>query len=99
MILLWALLACGPKKGEVKVTTYEVYDGDTHVLTFRDAPGPLLSTAALPPDQAPRQHPFMSGTAHSAMHENQLGMLLSTSSDVDGFVEALQAQGWVVKPH
>lgn len=97
-MLLWALLACGPKGGSVKATTYEVYQGDTHVLSFRDEPGVLMSTAALPPGEEPRMHPFLTGTAHSAMHENQLGMLLSTSTSTEEFVEALRRDGFVVRP-
>jgi hypothetical protein len=93
MMLLWALLACGPKPGGSKVTTYHVYDGDTHVLTFEDEPGPLMSTAALPPGQAPRQHPFLSGTAHSAEHEHLLGTLLSTAQSPEGFIAALEQEG------
>ena len=90
-MLLWALIACGPKGG--KVQTYEVYDGSTHVLTFADGPGPLMSTAALPPGQEPRQHPFLHGTAHSAGHEHMLGSLLSTSTSTQAFIEALKAEG------
>lgn len=94
-MLLWALVACGHKGG--KVNTYQVYDGSTHVLTFEDGAGPLMSTAALPPGQEPRQHPFLHGTAHSAGHENLLGSLLSTSTSTQAFIEALKAEGLEVE--
>lgn len=88
MLLVWSL-ACGPKGALV----YQVYDGDQRVLTFSEGAGPLLSTAALPPGTEPRQHPFVNGRAHSALHENQLHLALTGSATPGEFIENLEAAG------
>lgn len=89
MILFSLLIACGPKGGRL----YEVYDGDQHVLTFEEGPGPLFSTAAPPPNTPPREHPFIHGSAHSALHEHQLHQALTSASTASEFVANLEAQG------
>jgi hypothetical protein len=76
---------------------WEVLDGDTVVLEVSDRPGILRSTAMLPPGMAPAQHSFLSATARSAVHEDRLRKILLASSDVEGFLAALRADGLTVR--
>jgi hypothetical protein len=76
---------------------WEVFDGEVLVLEVWDEPGPLLSTAAPPPDFEAPTHPFLSATAHSAAHEDRLRQLLERSTNLQEFLEALRADGFEVK--
>lgn len=76
--------------------SWRVYDGDLEILDVTDQPGPLVSTAPLPPGAAPAMHPFLSATALDAGHENQLRELLGRSHDIDDFVHRLEAAGFRV---
>lgn len=78
--------------------TWRVYDGDLEILDVTDRPGPLVSTAPLPPGAAQVMHPFLSATALDAAHEDRLRGLLERSHDVDEFVRLLQAEGFRVVP-
>lgn len=77
---------------------WRVYDGEVLVLEVSDTPGPLLSTALPPPGVAPPSHPFLSGSARSAAHESRLRTLLDGSSDLPGFLSALEGAGFRVEP-
>ncbi|NVB79252.1 MAG: hypothetical protein HOV81_12695 [Kofleriaceae bacterium] len=76
--------------------SWRVYDGDVEILEVSDQPGPLVSTAPLPPDATPAMHPFLSATALEASHEDRLRGILERSHDVDEFVRLLQAEGFRV---
>lgn len=80
------------------MTTWAVYDGDQLVLTVTDAPGPLRSTAHLPPFATPAQHPFLTGTAHSASHEPALARALDRAASTAAFLDALRDQGLRIEP-
>jgi hypothetical protein len=77
---------------------WHVYDGATLILDVADQPGPILSTASLPPGVPPRQHPFLSASARSAVHENRLHSLLEAAKDLPGFLASLIAAGFRVEP-
>lgn len=77
---------------------WRVYDGEVLILELSDTPGPLLSTALPPPGVAPPSHPFLSGSARSAAHESRLRTLLDGSSDLPGFLSALEGAGFRVEP-
>jgi len=109
-----AVAACGTPPHEPAATTtahatgssqpmpaerhWQVYDGDTLILEVSDRPGPILSTAPLPPGQAPMQCAFMSATSRDAFHENQLHQILEASKDLPSFLNGLVAAGFKVKP-
>lgn len=76
---------------------WNVYDGDTLILDVSDQPGPIISTAILPPGQAPATNPFLSATSHDAFHENQLHDILQASHDVPSFLGGLRSAGFTVK--
>jgi hypothetical protein len=67
---------------------WEILDGDEVVLR---------STATLPPGAAPVTHPFLSGRARSAAHEDRLRRALEAAVTIDGFLDALRADGFVVR--
>jgi hypothetical protein len=75
---------------------WRVFDGDLAILELSDRPGPILSTAPLPPGQPPASHPFLSATALDAGHEDQLRQLLERSHDVAEFRAALAGAGFRV---
>ena len=77
---------------------WNVFDGDELILDVNDAPGPLLSTAALPPGVRPTTHPFLSATAHSARHESKLHERLVAAKSLPEFLSLLRADGYRVVP-
>ena len=79
-----------------KTHAWQVYDRDDLILDLSDTPGPLMSTAALPPGVAPKQHPFLTATAHSALHESKLRDLLDASKSVPDFLKHLADAGYSV---
>lgn len=76
---------------------WQVYDRDDLILDVSDTPGPILSTAALPPGVVPKQHRFLSATARSARHESKLHDLLEASKSVPDFLKHLADAGYSVK--
>jgi hypothetical protein len=70
-------------------------DGDT-VLTFRDEPGPLMSSALPPPGFVPPTNPFLTAQAHNVFHEHALREILDESESVEDFVGRLDAAGYAV---
>jgi hypothetical protein len=98
-LLFVALLGCSSPRSPVTPPAahhWRVFDGDQPILELSDRPGPLISTAPLPPGQPPATHPFLSGTALDAGHEDQLHQLLERSHDVAEFRAALAAAGFRV---
>lgn len=79
------------------VRSFEVFKGETAVLSFRDEPGPLVSTAMLPPGARPTMHPFLSATALRAEEEDALGTILGQSRDAADFADRLRAAGYEVR--
>ena len=77
---------------------WNVYDGDELILDVNDSPGPIMSTASLPPGARPATHPFLSATAHSAIHENKLHQRLVASKSLPEFLSLLRADGFRVVP-
>ena len=75
---------------------WKVYDDDTLILDVSDTPGPILSTASLPPGVAPAQHPFLSASARSAKHEHKLREILNASTSVADFLSKLRGAGYRV---
>jgi hypothetical protein len=99
-ILALALAACSapaPKKAAMP-HHWNVYDKDTLILDVSDQPGPIVSTAMLPPGEAPATNPYLSATSHDAFHENQLHGILQASHDLQSFLDGLRAAGFTVKP-
>jgi hypothetical protein len=90
--------------GRAEVTrAFDVYREGRLVLTVRDEPGTLRSTAPPPPGPrpgppgsapAPGSHPFLDGQAHDAVSEDQLGRLLAESDSFDGYLSALLEAGY-----
>lgn len=76
---------------------WTVYAGDLAVLSIRDQPGVLASTAPLDGGE-PVQHPFLSATALDAGHEDHLRQVLDGATDLDGFLRALALAGYTVQP-
>jgi hypothetical protein len=79
------------------VRTYEVLRADRLVLTVRNKPGAIISTAILPPNSSPVMHPFLSATAHAATEENALHAILEQSSDFDDFLRRLTQSGYTIR--
>lgn len=80
------------------VRSFRVYDGETAILDVTDQPGPILSTAMLPPGVTPATHPFLSGTALDAGHEDKLRTLLVAAHSFDEFVTSLEGAGYRLEP-
>jgi|SRR5271167_2565439 len=77
--------------------TYEVLRTDRLVLTVRNKPGAIISTAIPPADSNPVMHPFLSATAHAATEENALHAILEQSSDFDDFLRRLTQSGYTIR--
>jgi hypothetical protein len=77
---------------------WKVLDGDSLILEVKDTPGPILSTAALPPGVPARRHPFLSASARSARHENELHELLEAATTLPDFLSRLRGAGYKVIP-
>lgn len=106
LLLLAALLAVGAGCARTQQVdrsdtvlsahSWKVYDDDTLILDVSDTPGPILSTASLPPGVAPSQHPFLSASARSAKHEHKLRALLNGSKSLQEFLSNLRSAGYRV---
>jgi hypothetical protein len=77
---------------------WKVLDGDLLILEVTDTPGPIVSTAALPPGVPVRRHPFLSASARSARHENELHKHLEASTTLPDFLGRLRGAGYKVIP-
>src|SRR5674476_340255 len=77
--------------------TYEVLRADRVVLTVRNKPGAIISTAIPPVNSSVVMHPFLSATAHSTTEENALHVILEQSSDFDDFLRRLAQSGYTVR--
>lgn len=95
-LALVVLFGCGARQPVTSSHHWRVFDGDVAILELSDRPGPLISTAPLPPGTPPIQHPFLSGTALDASHEDRLRQLLERSRDVAEFRAALTGAGFRV---
>jgi hypothetical protein len=78
---------------------YNVLKAGHLVLTVSDVPGPIVSTAALPPGVLPAKHPFLSATAHAPEEEDALHKVLDQSKDFDDFLRRLRDSGYTVQPN
>lgn len=76
--------------------SWRVYDGALEILDVTDRPGPLTSTAPLPPGAAPVMHPFVTATALDAGHEDQLRAILERARDTDELLRLLERAGFRV---
>ena len=85
---LWAAQAAG--------TAYEVRKGERLVLTFTDRPGPVTSTALLPPGAAPVEQSFITADARAPEEEDKLRRILDGSKNVQDFIARLRQAGYVV---
>lgn len=83
---------------EASAHAWEVYDATTLVLEVSDVPGPILSTAALPPGATPARHPFLSATARSARHEDALRKHLVAARSLPELLDSLRGSGYRVVP-
>jgi hypothetical protein len=79
------------------IKTYEVLRADRLVLTVKNKPGAIISTATPPANGSPVAHPFLSATAHAATEENTLHTILVQSSDFDDFLRRLARRGYTIR--
>ncbi len=79
------------------MSNWRVWSGADLVLTLRDGPGVLTSTAPPPPGGAVVRHPFVAAAAHDAAHEAPLRAILDAASDPDDFRRRLRAAGYRVE--
>jgi len=102
LTLLVAAAGCARKAPEEIVAspgqTFNIYKDDRKILTVKNEPGPLLSTAILPPGTPPPKHPFLSGSALYAPEEGNLREILEQSAGFDDFLKRLKARGYRVEP-
>ena len=77
--------------------TFEVYADDDLVLTIKDEPGPLMSTALPPPGFSPPTSDFLSAQAHNPFHEHVLRGLLEKSMSLDEYLAQLRNGGYRVE--
>lgn len=105
VLLAAALPSCTrpPAKGEASATqadvhAWKVYDGTVLVLDVSDVPGPILSTATLPPGVPPVKHSFLGASARSARHEHQFHEILTASQNLPDFLNRLRTSGFRVVP-
>ena len=81
----------------------EVRRGERLVLTARDTPGTLRSTAAPPPPPPvgepwrPPSHPFIDAQAHDAASESRLRELLDESESFDDYLDRLRGDGFDIR--
>lgn len=79
-------------------SNWDVYKGERKVLWIKNEPGPLMSTALLPPGAKPAAHPFLTATALDANEEDALRGLLEAATDFDEFASLLKKNGYTLKP-
>lgn len=88
----------GSETAPMNTQSWNVYKNGRKVLTVKNEPGPITSTAALPPGKAPRRHPFLSAQALDPAEENDLGMILEESKSFEDFMARLKAAGYAASP-
>lgn len=76
---------------------WRVYDGDLLVLEIEDRPGPLTSTAPRAPGSPPMLHPFLTGRARSAVHEDALRTALDGATSTPMFLDRLRGAGLTIR--
>jgi len=86
------------KEVAVDPRAYDVSKDGRLVLSVTDAPGPVVSTAAPPPDKAVVSHPFLSASAHDPLEEDALRALLLRAKNTGEFLELLRGAGYQVSP-
>lgn len=99
LLILVGGLACRRQSAGhgVQPKVYEVTKAGRLVLTVKDAPGSLLSTASPDVEKPIPRHPFLSARAYSARDEEQIGRLLRQARDTQGFLALLRANGYQVR--
>ena len=77
---------------------FTVWHGDQLAMRGRAEAGVLASTSGPPPlpGTPPVTHPFATVTFFLAETEGQLGALLRSATELDGFLEAVAAAGYRV---
>lgn len=82
----------------VAVRRWKVYRNDVLVLEVTDEPGPIVSTAALPPDPAfvPPTNPYLSASARHPGSESEVHRLLEQARSLEQFLALLTAAGFRV---
>ena len=79
------------------VSTWSVYNkAGKEVLRVKNVPGPLISTAVLPPNTPPVLNPFLSATALDPFEEDALRDILEKSRNFDEFIGNLKKSGYTV---
>ena len=89
-LVLALLVACATP---MHTTHWNIYDGDALVLDVSAGPGPIRSTATLPPGAQPTTSAFMSATSHDAGHEDDFHTWLVASHSLDDFLAKARAAG------
>jgi hypothetical protein len=77
------------------VRRFTIYKSQHPVLTVSDEPGHLYSTAAPPPEGRPA-HPFVDAQAYDPYSENELSLILQSSTSFDDFIAQLIRAGYDV---
>ena len=97
-LALTMICGCGRNSGQGKsVPTWSVYNKKgTEVLRVKDVPGPLISSAILPPNTPPVLNPFLSATALDPFEEDELRDILKKSRSFNEFIENLKKSGYSV---
>jgi len=100
LALALAFAACATHPTTTMPTEHhwQVFDGSLLILELSDRPGPIASTADLPPGTPPVTSSYMSATARDAMHEGALREILDASPDLATFLAGLRRAGYVIKP-
>ena len=95
------LSGCSKKQPEGTMATetkiWNVYKNDIKVLIIRDQPGPLISSASMPPGFTPPKHPFLSGRALELVEEGTLQAILDKAKNFDDFISLLRKNGYRVE--
>ncbi len=82
----------------VSAHDWNVFDGDVLILEVHDTPGPIVSTASLPPGVPAARHAFLSASARSALHEHGLREQLNAAKSLPDFLSRLRGSGYKVVP-
>ena len=97
--LALALFGCPARtEAPAAASAWDVYKGNTLVLSVTDGPGTLVSTALREPGTASPAHPFLGATARDAGTEDALKRLLDEAKDTQDFLSRLKRAGYSVKP-
>ncbi|MBI4062020.1 MAG: hypothetical protein HY403_11400 [Elusimicrobia bacterium] len=99
LAVLVFLSACSKSGTMEPGSAWDVFKGDKKVLVIKNQPGPILSTAILPPGAEPVRHRFITATAEDPFEEHVLGELLGQSRDFAQFVSLLERKGYRLARH